>query len=203
MISGSSSAHMPWPVHMIGLTRSWWLSHPPRPRVRAAAGPPDAVAGAALVVPPGIGGEGPQRAASQLAAPSGCRQAPRPSTSGKRGRGPRARPAAAVIGQVGQHVGERGQPEHARAALAGVLPGQVADHPGRLGEPAGRRGSTARMPAPMRRRPPAGPHGSSGRATRVGGQPRTEITADEDGLSRSAAAGQHRISPMGVPSSIS
>ena len=82
---------------------------------------------------------------SSRTAPSGWLQAPRPSTS--RGVTPQpgdVAPPGPAAGQALGDVGQRGQAEDARPALAGAAAGEVAQHPGGLGEAAGSGGRTAR-----------------------------------------------------------
>ena len=66
---------------------------------------------------------------------------------------PRLWARAAGEGQAGQRVGQRGQPEPARAALPGALLSQVTDHASGLRDRAAAAGNAITMPAPSA--PPA------------------------------------------------
>ena len=142
-----------------------------------------------------------ERALDESAAPSGCRQAPRPRTSAaqrtiwarpSRGRAARRAPA-------GPAVGDRGQPVDAGAALAGALAGKVANDAGAFRKRAGvgREGNE---------RAGAEHVGASAavRAASAAGDPPSEVAADEDGRDRlGGAPGAQHSSPTVVPSSIS
>src|SRR5579875_2936419 len=111
---------------MIGLTRRRWLTSTPRPPARPAPAVP------ARIVP-----ERGKGAARELGRAIGVAARSAPLDEPDQPRDPlRGVTPPAVVCQVGEGVGERGQPERARSALAGALVREVPDDPGGLGEPA-------------------------------------------------------------------
>ena len=133
----------------------------------------------------------PGRSATSRTTPSGWRHAPRPSTWPRPvldpvehiGVGP-ARP------QLLEVVGDGGQAEDARAALAGALAGHVPGDPGRLGDAAGRRrAGRSTMPTPWVAPTAASGPGAYGVASRAGVEPGPAVATDQDGGQGPVGAG--------------